>query len=272
MAWLRSTIDFVNRRATLQSGLEYYCVCGTEGEEPDMRRLTKDSLAYTLVFAIGYFVACSSTTKNITNSTGNSSVATARMLNSKVRHAAIFPTNTGTQAVLASIFGFDSPVNRHAAIANPSDLGQSFEVECYQWGTSPTPPLGIHAAFGNSGLVPMMDPRSDAGLAYYFDCSAPIASVGADENGHATGFPILLPGTINNLVAYGILVSGNNFRCLDTSNTSSIQDNTFVRPYYDLAHDAVIIGSGTTQLALTCSISIPPGDDVAKIRVQWIKN
>jgi hypothetical protein len=193
------------------------------------------------------------------------------MLNSTVRNTAIFPSNAGSQPVVASIFGFLSPAHPDATITNPSDLGQSFEALCTWQGANAS---GIHAQFGNSGLVPMLPARSDAsiGIQNYCSVSASIASVGADENGIPTGFPILLSGTINNLVAYGTFVSGNQFRRLDTTNTGTLQDNGFVRPYYDLAHDAVVLGSGTTQLSLMCSISVAPGDDIAEIQVQWIKS
>ena len=241
-----------------------------------MSRRTKDALAYALVFAIGYFMACSRTSStNGGGSVGSFSPSARRMLNSTVRSSAIFPTNTGDQPVLASVFGFGGSARPNATTTNPnpSDLGQSFEIECTYW-----PPVngnylpGIHATFGNSGLVPMLPPRSDISIGMQDDCSAPIASVGADENGNPTGLPIFLTGTVNSLVAYGNLTSGNQFHCLDTTNTSSVQDNTFVRPYYDLAHDTIILGSGTTQLTLVCSISIPPGDDLARIQVQWIKS
>ena len=238
-----------------------------------MSRLAKDSLAYTLVFAVGYFVACSIT--NTSRGTiGSPTTVIPRMLNSAVRGNAIFPTNTGSQPVLASIFGFALAAHPEATISNPSDLGQSFEALCTNWGTtaSGSSVPGIHAGFGNSGLVPMLPPKSGVDIGVWNDCTAPLASVGADENGSPTGFPILHSGTINNLVAYGTLVSGSQFRCLDTTNTGTLQDNTFVRPYYDLAHDTVVLGSGTSQLTLACSISIAPGDDVAEIQVQWIKS
>jgi hypothetical protein len=227
---------------------------------------TKDSLAYAVIFAIWYFVACTGTTHLVTK--GQLSSPIPRMLNSTVRNTAAFPAGTTTQPVLASIFGFDLP-RPNATITNPSDLAQSFEVSCTDWNWGAT---GLHAAFGNSGLVPIMPPRNDVSIGVTNDCTAPIASVGADENGNPTGFPIFDSGTINSLVAYGILVSGNKYRCLDTSNTSPLQDNTFVRPYYDLAHDAIVLGSGTTQLSLKCSVSIPAGDDVAEIKVEWVKS
>jgi hypothetical protein len=192
------------------------------------------------------------------------------MLNSTVRNTAIFPTNTGNQPVLASIFGLGLLVHPNATITNPSGLGQSFESVCAAWGSSGSL-NSIHAAFGNSGLVSLN--FGDSGIGAGGLCTeAPLPSVGADENGKPTGFPIFLSGTINNLAVYGIFVSGNRFRCLDATNTAALQDNTFVRAYYDLAHDAIVIGSGTTQLSVTCTIPVPAGDDVQTVQVQWVKS
>jgi len=42
----------------------------------------------------------------------------------------------------------------------------------------------------------------------------------ADEKGNPTGLPMFLAGTVNSLVAYGNLTSGNQFHCLDTTNAS----------------------------------------------------
>lgn len=100
----------------------------------------------------------------------------------------------------------------------------------------------------------------------------PLTSVGMDENGIPQGYPVILDGTINTLAVYGTFVSGNRFRCVDTANTSSLLDGSFVRAYYDLARDAIILGSGSTQLQPTCSISVPSGDDVSEIHVQWLKS
>lgn len=204
-------------------------------------------------------------TGRLRNATKQSSIGipsgtTRRMLNSNVHNTAIFPTNTGAQPVLASMFGFSWPVRSNATTTTPSDLGQSFETICFVSNSSGQL-SGIHAVFGNSGLVPLTDPTPFASVATPFQgCTTSVTSVGADENGNPTGFPIIDSGI------------GSQFRCLDTNNSSSVQDNTFVRPYYDLARDAVILASGTTQLALTCSVSIPSGDDVSRIKVQWIKS
>jgi len=232
-----------------------------------MRRVAKDSVAYTLVFALGYFIACNSAS-NVKLTSGEGAGNYMRMMNSTVRHTAIFPTNTGAQSVLASVFS--TPAARSDAnITAPSNLGQSFESVCAAWGSGAT--SSLHSTFGNSGLVPLNFGQS--GISAGNICSeAPIASVGSDENGNPKGFPIFFQGTINNLAVYGILASGNTFRCLDTTNTSSLQDSTYVRAYYDLAHDAILLGSGTAQLAVTCSISIPAGDDVNVVQVQWVKS
>lgn len=234
-----------------------------------MSKTSKDTLTYSLVFALGYFVACSST--NTTRGNVNPPPSTSgRMLNSTVRNTAIFPTNTGTQPVLASIFGIGSRVHADATIADPSQLAQSFESVCSGWGSGSNS-QSIHAAYGKSGLVSLN--FGSAGIGPGDLCEeGPIASVGADENGNPTGFPIILSGTINSLAVYGLFVSGNRFRCLDTTDTNSLQDNSSVRAYYDLAHDAIVMGSGTTQLSVTCSVSVPAGDDVAQIQVQWIKS
>jgi hypothetical protein len=222
-----------------------------------MSRFAKDSLAYTLVFFLGFLVACGGSFMG-GGPNNNASSSALRMLSSSSHRLAIFPTNTGNQPVLAGLFG--TQVTPEAAIANPSQLAQSYDSECDAFGGSP----GIHASLGNSELVEMNFRNGNL-------CTVVVPTVGADETVRPLGFPVILQGTINNLVVYGNFVSGNRFRCLDTANTSVLQDNTFVRAYYDLAHDAVILGSGTSQLSVTCSISIPAGDDVQSITVQWIK-
>lgn len=222
-----------------------------------MSKFAKQSLSYTLVFCIGFLAACDSAKVG----TPNSLSALLRMLSSSSHRLAIFPTNTGNQPVLAAIFG--NQVNPQASIANPSQLAQSYDSVCDAFGGISG--QGIHAALGASGLVEVNFRRGNL-------CTTVVSSVGADETVRPLGFPVILSGTINNLVVYGNFVSGNRFRCLDTTNTTSLQDNAFVRAYYDLAHDAIILGSGTTQLQVTCSISIPAGDDVQSITVQWIKS
>jgi hypothetical protein len=224
-----------------------------------MSRFAKDSLAYTLVFFLGFLVACGGSYMGGGGTTNNLSSAVLRMLSSSSHRLAIFPTNTGNQPVLAGIFA--TQVSAEAAMSNPSQLAQSYDSECDAFGTTP----GIHAALGHSGLVEMNFRNGNL-------CTVVLPSVGADETAGPLGFPVILQGTINNLVVYGISVKGNRFRCLDTTNTTVLQDNTFVRAYYDLAHDAMILGSGTTQLSVTCSITIPAGDDVQSITVQWIKS
>lgn len=161
--------------------------------------------------------------------------------------------------MIASAFGAQSLPE--AAIANPSQLAQSYESLCDAYGNSSS----IHAGLGNSGLVPLNFLGGNI-------CQPVLSSVGADEGGKPNGFPVVLSGTINTLVVYGRFASGNHFRCLDTTNVAALMDGAFVRAYYDLAHDAVVLGSGTTQLPVTCSITIPAGDDVQHLEVQWLKS
>ena len=223
-----------------------------------MIKRAKECLTYTLIFCLGYVVACGDGKMN--SPTNNVPVgAILRMLNSSLHRPAIFPTNTGNRPVIASAFGPQS--FPEAAIANPSQLAQSYESLCDAYGNGSS----IHAGSGYSGLVPLNFRGGNI-------CQPVLSSVGADEGGNPNGFPVILSGTINTLVAYGTFVSGAHFRCLDTTNMAALTDGAFVRAYYDLAHDAVVLGSGTTQLPVTCSITIPAGDDVQHLQVQWLKS
>jgi hypothetical protein len=58
---------------------------------------------------------------------------------------------------------------------------------------------GIHAAFGNSGLVPMMPPPVGVRIAIKNSCPTTVASFHAEENATPNGFSIFLLGAINNL-------------------------------------------------------------------------
>ena len=103
---------------------------------------------------------------------------------------------------------------------------------------------------GDSGLV-----STNHVFGLYGACLQPQAqpSVSSDENSSPQGSPIIFWRDLQYLAVY-------------------VSDGSYVRAYYDLAHDAALLGSGTTQLAPACSISIPAGDDVAKIAVQWLRS
>jgi hypothetical protein len=188
------------------------------------------------------------------------------MVSSDWRPVALAQSSTGVQSALAALlWGAGFSARSKATITNPSAVGQSYESDCANtMGPSP----GIHGG-RYSGLLSITYRYAD-----WEPCSALewLTSVGADENGNPQGYPIVLDGTINTLVAYGTFVSGNRFRCVDTTNTTALSDGSVVRAYYDLAHDAIILGSGTTQLSPTCSITIPSGDDVMEVHVQWLKS
>jgi hypothetical protein len=227
-----------------------------------MIKHTKVYLAYSLVFCLGYLVACGN------GQIGGSVIrnptlefTTLRMLSSSLHRPAIFPSGVGTQPVIATMF--EPQAFPQVSISNPSQLGQSYESLCDTYGG--LTPDSIHVSLGNSGLVSLNFLGGNI-------CSSVLTSVGTDEGAIPKGFPVILAGSINTLVAYGTFVSGNRFRCIDATNINALPDNTFVRAYYDLARDAVILGSGTTQLQVTCSITIPAGDDVQHITVQWLKS
>ena len=232
-----------------------------------MRQYARESVICTVMFCLGYLVACQSGSSVTKGSSGNNSNGTIAqiMMGRGFRPVALTQKGSNGQAAFAAaLWGAISHPN--ATSVNPSAVAQSYESDCGNTGgASP----GIHSTFGTSGLLSVT-------YAYAFwgpcDLLTQLTSVGADENGNPQGYPVVLDGTINTLVMYGTFVSGKRFECVDTTNTTAISDGSVVRAYYDLAHDAVILGSGTTQLAPTCNISIPSGDDVIEIHVQWLKS
>ena len=234
-----------------------------------MRQYARESFICTVMFCLGYLVACqsgSTVTKGSSVGSNSSGTITQMIMGRGFRPVALTQNgNSGHPAFAAAFWGADS-VHPNATIANPSGVAQSYESDCGNTGgTSP----GIHSTFGNSGLLSVT-----YAYAFWGPCSSlkELTSVGGDENGNPQGYPVVLDGTINTLVMYGTFVSGKRFECVDSTNTTPLSDGSFVRAYYDLAHDAVILGSGTTQLSPTCNISIPSGDDVIEIHVQWLKS
>ena len=230
-----------------------------------IKKYLGDSLSYSVVFFLGYLVACSGGSGGNLGGIGPIGGAGGsipqRMHSSSLHRSVILPTNT-SQPVLASIF----QVSPHIAISNPSQVAQSYDSRCDSYGVIASGvPDAIHNAFGNSGLVSLNFNNGNL-------CRTVLTSVGSDENGTPMGFPVIFDGTVNTLVAYGRFVSGKPFRCTDTANSSAVKDNSFLRAYYDLGHDAILVGNGSTQLSVTCSIAVPPGDDVQDLTVQWIKS
>ena len=222
---------------------------------------TRQYALYTLIFFLGYFVACGGGKTGTSVRTVATGGLTLQMLSSSLHRPAIFPANTSKQPVLASLFAI--PISPDVTITNPSQLAQSYESLCDAYRSSDA--SSLHAGLGNSGLVSLNYLGGNI-------CSGVLSSVGADETGVEKGFPIILAGSVNTLVAYGLFKSGTPFRCMDTTNVAALSDNTFVRAYFDLSHDAVILGSGQTQLSVTCLINIPTGDDIAALTVQWLKS
>lgn len=232
-----------------------------------MSKYAKESLAYTAIFCLGYLVACGGGSAVLGGGSGTFvNSTTPQMANSDLRPMSIVQSGTRVQPAIASLLRRSTA---KVTIPNPSDVGQSFESDCLDFGTFNGPFTSVHAAWGNSGLVSMTYKYGTFGACLQ---TQPLSSVGSDENGTPQGYPIIEDGTVNTLVVYGAFVSGTRFRCVDTLNTSGLSDGAFIRAYYDLAHDAVVLGSGTTQLLPTCNISIPAGDDVIELHAQWIKS
>jgi hypothetical protein len=68
-------------------------------------------------------------------------------------------------------------------------------------------------------------------------------------------------------------VSTKGFKCRDNGQEipTTSERSVYDRSGYEM-DDAIILGSGTKQLSPTCNISIPSGDDVSEIHVQWLKS
>jgi len=235
-----------------------------------MGKCGKESLIYTVIFCLGYLFGCGGGSVMSSSPSGGGSTTAStipQMVSKASRPIALAQSSTGTHTGMAAfLLGTGFTARSKVSISNPSAVAQSYESDCAP--TVANPP-GIHATFGNSGLLSMI-----YAYAFWSPCSLleHLNSVGGDENGTPQGYPIVLDGTINTLVMYGTFVSGKRFECVDTTDTTPLSDGSFVRAYYDLANDSVILGSGTTQLSPTCSISIPSGDDVVEIHVQWLKS
>lgn len=232
-----------------------------------MTNYSKTLLLGILIFCVAYWLGCGGGSRNLLTT---SPTGVSRMLLSRRHYTAIFPNNAGNQPALASLFALQT------SPSNPSPVAQSYESYCGAYSLSPrgggSVSTSMHAALGNSGLVAVDILGGNGGV-----CGPVLSSVGVDEGTNVPGYlpqgyPIILDGTVNTLVVFGSFNSGNRFRCDDTTNRSPLSDGTYVRAYYDLAHDAILLGSGTTQLAPTCSISVPPGDDVQLMWIQWLKN
>lgn len=231
-----------------------------------MRRSAKECLSYAMAACLGYLVACGG--GGTTFGGGSSAAVIVRMFSSNVRKTSIVQSAAKPQSVMAALLGSADSPRPQVSIANPSLVSQSYESYCgtFQNGSNGGPIGPLHAVYGFSGLVNISyQPQTECQF-------PPLTSVGSDENGIQQGYPIILDGTVNTLVVYGTFISQKRFECVDTTNTSPLSDGSFVRAYYDLAHDAIILGSGTQQLSPTCSISIPQGDDVSQIYVQWLKS
>lgn len=234
-----------------------------------MRQYARESVICTMMFCLGYLVACqtgSTVTKNSSGGNNSNGTITQMMIGRGFRPVALTQASTNGPSAFAAALWSANSVHPNTTISNPSAVAQSYESDCGNTGgTNP----GIHSTFGSSGFLSVT-----YSYALWGPCSAltQLSSVGADENGNPRGYPVVLDGTINTLVMYGTFVSGKRFECVDTTNTTPLSDGSSVRAYYDLAHDAVILGSGTTQLSPTCNISIPSGDDVIEIHVQWLKS
>src|ERR1700674_421141 len=98
-----------------------------------MIKHTKVYLAYSLVFCLGYLVACGAG-KIGGRLIGNPALdfTTQRILSSSLHRPAIFPSGVGTQPVIATMFA--PQAFPQVSISSPSQLAQSYESLCDNYG------------------------------------------------------------------------------------------------------------------------------------------
>lgn len=142
-----------------------------------------------------------------------------------------------------------------------SVIPESFEADC-DW--IATRRMGLHAAMGTTGLAPLNIPANSGLCGNHLAGSMPSLLIGQ---------PTTFSGTFELFVAYATTVNGMTLRCVDTTNQTSVTDQVKYLPYYDLAHDQLILVNVSTQTPITmsCAFTIPSGDDIASIEFRWAK-
>lgn len=85
------------------------------------------------------------------------------------------------------------------------------------------------------------------------------------------GTAIYADGTLSTLIVTGLSVAGKQVRCSDLTDTAVVHDSDLVQPYFVIGTNSVVLAVGTTQLPLTCQLTIDPGDEASSISVQWAK-
>lgn len=231
------------------------------------------SVVCTAVFAVvfGIVVSCGhgsmKTTTSIMPVPATNNVTGVTLSNNPNLTNAIFTTNRG--ASIASMFNL-------AFQAPQSSLAQSFQGIC-GFGTNPFGPdpnaAGAHAEYGNAGFVALNI------LNYEHSCGpvsgnqefTSLPAIGAGDGSAPRGTPIFLSGSISALVVSAITSKGQNISCRDTTSTAAVNDGQMVMPYLRLSDYTVLLGSGSTQLAPSCQLQVPTGDDIFKMYVNWAK-
>lgn len=182
------------------------------------------------------------------------------------RSNAIFPTNVADsrQPIIAGLFGIWQTPTPTPALPAPSELGQSFETSCGFQGGGGTV-SGIHGKFGNTGFVPLPG------------CNQVLTNIGDDISFVGqTGNLVILDGTITTIVSFGTFTqSSNQFRCI--TNTQGITpataaDGQLIRAYYKLDTNQVVLANGSVQYPISCVVTIPQGDDILALTVEWVKS
>lgn len=150
-----------------------------------------------------------------------------------------------------------------AVPANPSQLAQSFDMQC-SMGQGFVPPA--------SGLMPVPGISSSNPDA----CNLVEDGAAQPQFDAAGGKITFFDGTLTSLVVTGTTQSRAKFQCRDIVNSLAVLDNSFTQAYVDLAtHQLKVFNQvpngAVAQVPFTCNGIGSDGDQVATIEVQFAK-
>lgn len=152
-----------------------------------------------------------------------------------------------------------------AVPANPSQLAQSYDLQCTSFSYPPSIPVGDLMPI--PGTFQVSQPSSCNN-----EVPTPLPQIDG-QGGKATFFD----GSLSDLIVTGKTASGVAFQCRDITNTMAVVDNSITQPYLDSnSHQVKIFNQPVPNGAITQAPFICNGigtdtDPVASIEVQFAK-
>lgn len=146
----------------------------------------------------------------------------------------------------------------------PSGLQQSFLGRCTV--------TADHNQSTSTSLVPMVvDLGDDHNCNGFFSSPNPDFGTSVSDAGAVS---TLLVNAISQSVdpSTGSLHTTKNLKCKDLTNSSPVADNDIVSVYLRPSDNVILIFSGTTQLAPTCHVTVPPGEVIVEISASFLKS